>query len=172
MNAMRRIYLFLIIVAAAATMTGCIKEWKDKELTVGDSLPEFKVTMNDGSVVSKTNLTGDVSIVMFFHTTCPDCRKALPVMQRIYDEYSSSNMTFVLVSRAEEEDSIRVFWEENKLNMPYSAQRDRLIYEKFAMSRIPRIYVNDKNGIIRHIFTDDPIPAYEDLKSAIEDSLL
>ena len=52
--------------------------------------------------------------------------------------------------------------------MPYSAQEDRSVYEKFAKTRIPRIYIS-KDGIIRHIFTDDPVPSYDDLKSPLDE---
>ncbi len=161
----------MVVAAVSAGMTlGCIKEDKEADVKVGDKLPEFKVEMNDGRMVSDKDMKGRVSVLMFFHTTCPDCRKALPEMQRIYDEYAPEGVRFVLVSREEEEGSIGAFWRENGLNMPYSAQNDRIVYEKFATSRIPRIYVSDKDGVIRHIFTDDPVPVYDDLKSAVEDS--
>ncbi len=162
---------FCLILVTAAIAIGCIKEDKKTDLMVGDGLPEFKVTMNDGRVVRSGDLKGEVSIVMFFHTTCPDCQKTLPVMQKIYDEYLPKGVKFALVSREEEESTISAFWKEKGLSMPYSAQKDRVVYEKFAQSRIPRIYINDKDGIIRYIYTDNPVPAYEDLKSSVEDSL-
>ena len=46
--------------------------------------------------------------------------------------------------------------------------QDRSVYEKFAKTRIPRIYIS-KDGIIRHIFTDDPVPSYDDLKSPLDE---
>ncbi len=52
--------------------------------------------------------------------------------------------------------------------MPYSAQKNRVIYETFAQTRIPRVYICEKGGIIRYIFTDDPNSSYDDLKSALE----
>ena len=60
------------------------------------------------------------------------------------------------------------FWEEKGLNLPYSAQNDRDIYSLFASSRIPRIYISDENGIVRYIFTDDPVPSFSDLQSSLD----
>jgi hypothetical protein len=52
--------------------------------------------------------------------------------------------------------------------MPYSAQEDRTIYELFARTRVPRVYIN-KDGLIKAIFTDIPAnPTYEDMKAVIE----
>ena len=155
---------FLLVVA------GCIKEErKGADLKVGDIIPDFEVTMNDGRVVTDDELKENVSVVMFFHTSCKDCQQALPVMQQIYDEYASESLHIVLISREQGEEGIYTYWRKNGLKMPYSAQKTRKIYEMFAGERISRIYVNEKGGIIRHIFTDDPVPSYDDLKESLED---
>jgi peroxiredoxin len=163
---MKKLLTIILIICSA---TGCIKERPaGSDIKIGDPLPVFEVMMNDGSSVSDVSLRGDVSIVMFFHTSCPDCQQVLPVMQRIYDEYTQKGLKTALISREENFDDISAYWSKNSLNMPYSAQKDRKIYELFAASRIPRIYISDENGTVRYIFTDDPIPSYDDLKSSLE----
>lgn len=90
-------------------MTGCIKEKQTgADLKVGDVLPDFEVVMNDGSVVTDEILKEKVSVVMFFHTTCPDCQQALPIMQNIYDEYASKGVVFALISREEGSEDIGI----------------------------------------------------------------
>ena len=150
-------------------LVGCInEEVPSGEVKVGDRLPAFEVVMNDGTVVTDASLIGKVSVVMFFHTSCPDCRQALPRVQEIYDEYVQKDVLFALISRECTADEIRAYWEENSLDMPYSAQNDRAVYNLFASSRIPRIYISDENGTVRYIFTDDPVATVEDLRSSIE----
>ena len=159
------IFSFLLLAA------GCVKEeQKGADLKVGDIIPDFEVVMSDGRLVTDDDLKENVSVVMFFHTSCKDCQQALPVMQRIYDEYASESLQIVLISRGEDKESICTYWNENCLKMPYSAQNDKKVYRKFASTRIPRIYIN-KNGIIRHIYTDDPVPGYNDLKNSLESLL-
>ena len=135
---------------------------------MGDKLPDFEVVMSDGSVVSNESLNGNISLVMFFHTSCPDCQQALPRVQYIYNEYLQKGVSFALIGRECGKAEIEAYWSENGLNMPYSAQNDRGVYNIFASSRIPRIYISDENGTVRYIFTDDPVPSYDDLKSALE----
>lgn len=162
----RMIYIIVFLTAFA----GCIKEDNAAaDLKTGDSLPDFMVKMNDGSIVTDDMLKESISVIMFFHTSCPDCQEVLPRMQMIYDEYIAENVLFALISRAEGIDDIMSFWNENALEMPFSAQNDMTVYKKFAGSRIPRVYINEKGGIIRYMFTDDPTPSYDDLKSALED---
>ena len=166
---MKRIIMMITVLAA---LTGCIKEKQTgAELKVGDSLPDFEVVMNDGSTVTDDMLKETVSVVMFFHTSCPDCQQVLPQMQKIYDEYASEGVKFALISREDSDVSIDAFWKEKGLKMPYSAQPTRKIYEKFASERIPRVYICEKGGIIRYIFTDNPNPSYDDIKVSL-DSLI
>lgn len=156
-------------MAVLALLAGCIKErYAGADLKVGDSLPDFRVEMNDGRTLTDESMGETVSVIMFFHTSCPDCRQVLPQMQKIYDEYASKSVQIALISREESAESIDIFWKEKSLQMPYSAQRSRMVYELFAKTGIPRVYICGKGGIIRHIFTDDPNPSYDDMKSALE----
>ena len=140
-------------------------------MAIGDALPDFQIEMNDGSVVSSEKLSKGVSLIMFFHTTCPDCQNTLPVIQTVYDEYKDS-VSFALISRAEEFQSIEEYWTQKGFTMLYSAQSTREIYELFAQTRVPRVYIN-KDGIIKAVFTDIPeTPSYDDIKSVLEGLLL
>lgn len=156
------------MIVMALIIGSCIKEKQTgAELVVGDRIPEFTVTLDSGVSVSGTDLSQGVSCIVFFHTTCPDCRKALPILQEVYEQYCSKDVKFLLISREELAESIELFWTENSLTMPYSAQKDRSVYEKFAKTRIPRLYIC-KEGIITRIFTDNPVPTYEDIKKELE----
>ena len=156
------------IIVLGLIISSCIKEEQGVELVVGDRLPDFEVVMNDGSVVDDDILSEGVSVVMFFHTSCPNCQQALPRMQQIYDEYISKGVYFAFISREEGVVDIESYFKEKGLKLPYSAQNDRKVYEQFAQTRIPRIYICEKGGIIRYIFTDDPVPTYDLLKSSLD----
>ena len=78
-------------------------------------------------------------------------------------------VSFALISREETDETIKPYWQSNGYTMPYSAQYDRKVYELFAMTRVPRVYIC-KDGIIKHIFTDTPAPpSYEDIKTAVKE---
>lgn len=160
----------LSIIISVLMISACIKDdHHGADLKIGDVIPDFTVLMNDGSVVTDDDLKENVSVVMFFHTSCSDCQQALPLMQRIYDEYASDGVLFALISRDESKKDIDTYWDDNGLNMPYSPQNGRKIYQLFAKERIPRIYINEKGGVIRHVFTDDPVPTYDNIKDCLDD---
>ena len=60
----------------------------------------------------------------------------------------------VAISRAEDEDAVAAYWKDNGLQIPYSAQNDRRIYELFASSIIPRIYFVSAQGIVTRVFIE------------------
>lgn len=150
-------------------LSSCIKEKQTgTDLAVGDRIPDFAVTMDNGTSVTGAGLREGVSCIVFFTTACPDCRETLPHVQRIYDEYSGKGVLFALISREEGPETIAEYWAEQGFTMPYSAQTDRRIYELFAWSRVPRVYICH-DGIIKFIFTDQPEnPSYDNLKSNLD----
>lgn len=172
---MRKCFTIRLLVAVliSSLFVSCINddEIVVRECAIGDRLPDFSVTMSDGTSVSGASLRETVSLILFFHTSCPDCQQVLPIIQRIYDEYASADIQFAFISREEDATTIATYWESQNFTMPYSAQANRNIYELFATSRIPRVYISDREGIIRYIFTDNPVPTYEELASALDEQL-
>ena len=152
------------------SLSACITEDEEMEsgnnLEVGDRIPSFSVVMNDGSRVEDEDLLGEVSLIVFFNTACKDCQQELPVIQRFYEAFSQYPL--LCISREEGEVSVSAYWQKQEFTMPYSAQQDRRVYQLFASHTIPRIYVVDEEGIIRAVFTDNPLASYEDLVQAVE----
>ncbi len=131
---------------------GCITD-KDEpawSLQPGDHIPEFRIVMNDGGIVTSRSLEGRRSIIIFFSTTCQDCRNALPKIQTAYEQSLSQEDAprYICISREENDESISSYWVEHNLSLPYSAQDTRKVYNLFASSGIPRVYEVSSDLII------------------------
>lgn len=122
-------------------------------VAVGDHVPTFTVNVVAGdrqTTFSSDNLKGE-TVIVFFHTTCPDCQRDLPILDRYYQEHKDDeDFQMVAISRAENAESVAAYWKANGLSLPYSAQTDRSVYELFATSIIPRVYYCSQ-GIITRI---------------------
>lgn len=163
----------LSCILMCVSLISCIKEKQTgANLSVGDRIPSFEIRMNDGTTVTGSQLSGGVCCIVFFSTECPDCRQTMPVVQRLYDEYSGRNVRFAIISREDDYESVSAYWRSQGFTMPYSAQSDRRIYELFARTRVPRIYIC-RQGIIKSIFTDQPSnPTYETLSDALNEEII
>lgn len=165
---MAKIFNILTVTFAIIMCGSCImeKEIEVKEyVEIGDTLPNFEVVMNNGETVTTESLRGENSMIVFFNTDCSDCREEFPVLQKFWEEYGDE-ITIVCVSRAEDAEHVSKYWEENGLTLPYSAQKDRAIYNLFATSIIPRIYISGPDLIVRQIYTDNPLATYVELQNA------
>jgi thiol-disulfide isomerase/thioredoxin len=139
-------------------------------IQVGDPLPEFSVVLKDGKTITKQSLKDKISVVIFFTTTCPDCRALLPSVERIYNEYKESEyFTLICIGREQKASIVDSFWKENEYTLPYSAQETRAVYSLFAPSVVPRVYISDASCTVQYIFTDDPIATYEQLDDIINE---
>lgn len=158
----------MVLMAAA---TSCIYDDPEQEfeLKPGDRIPDFTVLMSDGTSMTSAQLSEGASLIMFFHTGCPDCQNTIPSVQKIYDEYKDK-VKVVLISREQQYDEILTYWQKNGYTLPFSPQQDRVIYSLFATSRVPRVYVC-KDGYVTSCYDDDPIPTYDDLLTDIRSVL-
>ncbi|MCD8313310.1 MAG: redoxin domain-containing protein [Bacteroidales bacterium] len=192
-----RVFRFILVAVLSLSLAGCVKDRYDRGniVVVGDRLPEFSVTMSDGTTVSTSDLAGSVSLIMFFDVTCGDCQNTLPGVNRLYlelgvgsdDDYfsdssgsedgsndgvvSGGQVRFVLISRAQDYETVSQYWTECGYSVPFSAQPDRSVYNLFATNIVPRIYISDPTLTVRYTFDDDPVPSYADLLSALQSLL-
>jgi len=141
------------------TCVGCSSIIDDNDeviehVQVGDKVPSFSVSVTDGSetrTFSTSQLTGE-TVIVFFNTWCSDCQRELPLLNDYYLQHKDdSGFQMIAISRAEGADAVSQFWSEHSLQIPYSAQDDRRIYDLFASSVIPRIYFVSPQGIITRI---------------------
>lgn len=152
-------------------LTSCLGNLDDTVMSendvvkVGQQVPSFVVSINDGTTFNSSQMGRKPVCIVFFNTSCSDCRKELPIVQQIYEEFSDS-IQFVCISRAEDRKSIQAFWTQKRLTLPYSAQTDRKIYNLFALSSIPRLYIIDSLGTIKNAYTTNV--SEKELRKALE----
>lgn len=164
-------YLQYLLFLPLMLFCSCIGEEEPSPISLepGDKCPTFSVTMSDGSTISTSELHGHKSMIVFFNTSCSDCREELPIIQQIYKRISEigSDAQIICIARGEERESIERFWKENCLTLPYSPQNDREIYNLFASSIIPRIYILSPDLTITQCWDDNPMPSFEQLLNAL-----
>lgn len=170
----RRFCLSLLLAVVAAAGTGCISDSPDEPdsdsgIKPGSLLPEFSISTSDGTPVPSNSLEGKVSVLVFFRTSCPDCRAEFPVIELLYGKYRNSNNVVVLgIGTGEPAEDIAAYWKENLLSFPYSPQPDRqLAYETFGISSVPQIYISDIYRTVRYVHGDNPLASFEEIDSEI-----
>lgn len=150
---MKKIYRLFLLFALCLLPLVMQAQKDGSTLHAGDTLPVFSLTLNNGGQVATDSLKGRPSLIAFFNTRCSDCRKELPVLQEIYEQWHPY-IYIICVSRSESRESIEAFWSEHSLSLPFSAQEDRSIYSLFAQRGIPKLYISDSSGTICQMFSE------------------
>lgn len=153
----------------------CIQDDPDPgevfSLKPGDPLPEFSVRDNTGRVISDVTLRGKVCLIAFVNTGCPDCRRELPEIEQAFRSFSEDeNVCFIAISRSQGHDSLAEYWVENGFTLPFAAQEDDFVFQKFASQNIPRIYIASPEGIILYTYDDSSFVTAETIIEVINSS--
>ena len=158
-----RLFSCLVALLAVSCITDDDLPTGEVYVQVGDTLPDFRVTLSDGTEFDTSTLGGSVSLIMFFDTSCPDCREMLPRVQQVYDTFRDQGIRMAFISRAEDEASVASYWAEEGLTLPCHADP----YSLFADATIPRIYISDAQRVVRFAHTDYPLPTARELAEEI-----
>lgn len=162
----------ILYIIALVMATACIEEQPGDNSSIiarGDALPDFSVHTSQGEHYCKDSLEGRRSVIVFFNTSCADCRQELPRVDSLYKALRhDDDFRLICIARDEEQESIEHFWNENGLTMPYSAQNGKKVYNLFAKSIIPRIYISSRDGIVRFVYGDSSMPSFATLMTALD----
>lgn len=154
---MRTLLTFLLPLCL---FVGCVVDSSEEpaeseeRVKVDDRLPSFSVEVIDGDstyVFSSDRLTGR-TVIVFFHTSCSDCQRELPELNDYYLRHRDEpGFQMVAIAREETEPEIAAYWQEHGLSIPFSPQDDRRIFNLFASSTIPRVYISSPSGIVEWV---------------------
>lgn len=152
---MHKTILIFTVLITPFLFAGCVREDDKPEevinyVEVGDEIPDFTIIEYNGSSLSTDDFAGKRSIIVFFTTTCSDCRRELPILNDAYMESKAefSDLLFVAIAREDKPDVTEKYMADNNLSIPVYHDLDRSVFNLFANSTVPRAYVVNKQGII------------------------
>lgn len=178
------IMLMMLLMCVSA----CLSEDNDSDsnqVKPGETIPTFSVaveindtsdwrynTVENYSFNTYSVRSHEATVIVFFNTGCSDCQRELPTIQQFYDLIKADNSyELVCVSREENEEGIRKYWQKESLTLPYSPQTNRAIYNMFASIGIPRTYIINKYGVVTNVYTDTDELSLQTLMKVINKEL-
>lgn len=116
----------------------------------GSVAPDFKLKTIDGKTFKLSNLRGHFVVLDFWASWCPDCRRDMPDMKRIYERYSAKGAEFVGVSFDTDKDA----WAKavSKYGIGYTQvselkkMRETEIYKTYGIKWIPSYVIVGPDG--------------------------
>jgi peroxiredoxin len=120
---------------------------------VGERFPDFNLKDLSGKEVSWKMFQGKVVIVNLWMTTCPPCRKEMPMLQQLQNKYASHGVVVLGISTDEKASTAAKFARQLKITYPLLLNSILMTSEteqkKFGFKGLPTTFIVDRNGIIR-----------------------
>ncbi len=127
---------------------------EDYEFTVkiGDTIPDFTLTLSNGKKVTSLEWRGKVVMLQFTASWCGVCRKEIPFIQKdIWAKYKH-NSDFLLfgIDRDEPVEKVKRYQKEMNISYPLALDQDADVFGLFADKRagVTRNVVIDRSGKI------------------------
>jgi thiol-disulfide isomerase/thioredoxin len=88
---------------------------------------------------SPAKLGREPTLIVFFETWCPHCRREVPRLQELHTTYAGRMAVIAVtkVNRSSTDDAVREFIAEHGLTFPIGKERSGLMSEYYAVSGIP-----------------------------------
>jgi thiol-disulfide isomerase/thioredoxin len=113
---------------------------------VGNPAPDFTLRDLDGTPVTLSELQGKVVLVNFWATWCRPCKKELPVLQDLANEYPD-DLVVLAVNWQDGADDARAYFEENDLSMQVLLDSGG-VYDQYRLQGLPDSFFVDRAGIL------------------------
>jgi peroxiredoxin len=140
---------------------------------VGDRFPDFTLKNLTGREVSWREFQGKVVVVNFWMTTCPPCKKEMPMLQQLQNKYADRGVVILGISTDGQARTAASFVRRLKISYPIVLDpllmTDENEQRKFGFLGLPTTFIIDANGTVRKVVIG--FAYQEDLENSLKEVL-
>lgn len=105
------------------------------------------------AMLTSADLAGAPTVLSFWTTWCPYCRRQTPILVDAYQRYTDQGLRFVGVNVKEDAALVRAYVAENQIPYAIVLDGDGAVAEEFMVRGFPTTYFLDADGrvVARHV---------------------
>ena len=147
-----RLRILSLLAFAAIFLAVCLRPaMAGSQENAAPRVPDFSMLANDGQTYSPSYLKGNVVLIMFWETWCPYCRRAMPHMNALADEYSNAQFTLLGVCGSNDPAAWHDYIGQHHLRWPQYLDKGHQMAHLFGARGVPNFFLIDKDGnIVAH----------------------
>ncbi len=158
---MLRKLLILVLLIFTAAIYGCNDDTPKSEIIKNNSLatgetdlgndpaPEFTLYTLDGEEIKLSDYFGKVVILDFWATWCPPCRKSIPDLISIQNEYKDDLIIIgISLDQPSSQSELQPFIESYGINYPVVLGTNQVLAAYGNVQAIPTSFIIDQEGNI------------------------
>ena len=149
-----RVRVLIIAVFVTLFTLSTASAQRGRGLTIGSQAPGLNVEWVKGEF---NPMDADVYVMEFWATWCADCRKSIPHLTKLQEEFGEDGLIIVGISIDEDPDLVEPFVRRQGLKMGYIVGVDnrkrtqRAWMDAAGQKGIPSAFIVDSEGIIQYI---------------------
>lgn len=109
-------------------------------------LPPFTLKGLEGGSISSGDFAGTITLLNFWATWCPPCRKEMPTIERLQESMKDYNFRIVAVSVGEKKQTVQSFIDKEGYTFPVYLDERGAVGAALANQGIPTTYILDTSG--------------------------
>lgn len=151
---LRALYILIVamIILSVAGCSGSV--WEElpthKQSSIvkeGDAAPLFTATLIDGGEVSLAEYRGEALMLILFSHTCSDCKALFDDLHHLIANGTTLPAILAIGRDATTEDLLS-YRADNNYSIDMVADSQREIFNLYATTYVPRVYIVDASGTI------------------------
>ncbi|WP_297889088.1 TlpA disulfide reductase family protein [Sulfurihydrogenibium sp.] len=148
---MKKIMTFVLVVLSFTYSFGAMKA------------PDFELKDDSGKVVKLSNLKDSIIVLNFWATTCHSCKKELPELEKLYQQYKDKVKFYAVVIDTDDIQKIKKVKNEIGFTFPVLIGNYQ-VTEKYRIIGTPITYIIGKDNTIIKIFIGpQPIEKFKEV---------
>jgi peroxiredoxin len=162
------VFVLSLMIVALFALKG--QEEDSDKVKIGDLMPAFTIVSDDGTTISSAEFNGKVVLITMFATWCPPCQLKLAEIEKsLWPAFKGQKDFVLLVIGREHSDAELVEYNQTKkFTFPLYPDKDRKIFDLFAVQLIPRTYLISKDGRVIYAMTGFNPEEFKQLERMIE----
>ena len=140
---------------------------------VGTAASTFRLPrLADGEVRALEDYRNDAVLIDFWATTCPPCRRSIPLIERLVAEHGDAGLSVISLNVDMPDPSrnavVEVFARDQRMTTDILIDNGRVAYD-YDAARIPLVFVLDRDLTVRHVLRG--FKEYDVLDAAVRDTI-
>ena len=119
---------------------------------LGKRAPEFTLDLMNGGTLDLASKIGEEIVVLdFWATWCGPCRRAMPIISRVTDEFADDDVRLYAVNLQETVSEINEFLRGESLDVMVALDTEGTVSEQYKAYSIPQTVIIGKDGTVQVI---------------------
>jgi thiol-disulfide isomerase/thioredoxin len=120
---------------------------------VGQPAPDFALCDRIGAFAMKLSaMKGKVVWLNFWATWCVPCKRELPDIQALYDEFSADGLEVLVINYRESESTALGFLPQLDVSLPSVIDRSGSVYDQYRLTGLPDSFFVARDGTIATVY--------------------